>query len=52
MQAQWIEGVKNCARLTKELGGEHVILTDPASVDLIRGEFGDVARVETYEGKG
>jgi hypothetical protein len=52
MQRQMIEGVKECARLTRDLGGEHIILTDPASEDVIQGEFGEVARVETYEGRG
>jgi hypothetical protein len=52
MQAQWVEGVRECVRLTKDLGGEHIILTDPASEEVVRSDFGDVARVVTYESKG
>jgi hypothetical protein len=52
MQAQWVEGVRECARLTKDLGKQHIILTDPASEDVVRSDFGDVARVVTYESKG
>ena len=49
MQQQMIDGIKDCAQVTKELGKEHIILTDPASEQRIRDEFGDVATVVAHD---
>ena len=49
-QAELVAGVEECARLAADQGGEYVIVTDQASADQLRAEFGDVARIESHAG--
>ncbi|WP_097182300.1 hypothetical protein [Blastococcus haudaquaticus] len=49
MQREMVQGIKDCAQVSKDLGREHIILTDPASEQRIRDEFGDVATIVTHE---
>lgn len=46
-QDRLLEQIKECARITKDLGREFIIVTDPGSKSALEQVFGGVARIES-----
>ncbi|WP_222194144.1 hypothetical protein [Modestobacter italicus] len=50
-EQEWLPGgIKDCARIAAANDEEYIIVTDPGSEDVVREEFGSVAKVETHAG--
>jgi hypothetical protein len=47
-QAALVEGVRECAEISRDRGREYIIVTDPLSESAVEAEFGGIARIETH----